>query len=225
VNTFNAGSTELATHEIPLFFYMGYNATDGIVIGPARIPFARQFGDFSTDSTNEKYCSINDISNAASTDPYEVVGYFHAINDGTTDYAWTLPATPITISRPIFTSEWVDLTPTTLASGSMTYTTTSLELATYQVIYNTVHIVYAIEGTTGGTASNTIRATLPFEGKNTAKFVAAAGYADDGGGAVGGLCFLSTGTPDNVSVKKYDASNFGLGSARKMYPDITYEIL
>src|ERR1041385_3880934 len=40
-NWFNAGAAELATKEIDYFVYLGYNATDGVVIGFARIPYAR----------------------------------------------------------------------------------------------------------------------------------------------------------------------------------------
>ena len=36
----NLGSAELATKEVDLFSYLGYNATDGVVIGCSRIPGA-----------------------------------------------------------------------------------------------------------------------------------------------------------------------------------------
>ena len=47
-NWFNAGSSELATYEIDYFVYLGYNATDGVVIGFARIPYATAYSQFST---------------------------------------------------------------------------------------------------------------------------------------------------------------------------------
>src|ERR1041385_3317337 len=41
-NWFNSGSAELATNEQDYFVYLGYNATDGVVIGFSRIPFANK---------------------------------------------------------------------------------------------------------------------------------------------------------------------------------------
>ena len=77
-NWCNAGSAELATNEIDYFVYLGYNATDGVVIGFSRYPGASQYSDFSATTTNEKYCAISTITTAASTDYYEVIGRFAA---------------------------------------------------------------------------------------------------------------------------------------------------
>lgn len=77
-NTFNSGSAELATKEIDYFVYLGYNETDGVVIGFSRIPYACSYDDFSTTATNEKYCAISTITHAAATDYYNVIGRFAA---------------------------------------------------------------------------------------------------------------------------------------------------
>jgi hypothetical protein len=77
-NWFNAGSAELATKEIDYFVYLGYNATDGVVIGFSRIPYVTDYSQFSATSNNEKYCAISTITNAASGDDYTVVGRFAA---------------------------------------------------------------------------------------------------------------------------------------------------
>lgn len=110
-NWFNSGSAELATNEVDYFTYLGYNATDGVVIGFARIPFARVYGDFSATTTNEKYCAISTITNAASTDEYEVVGRFNATLSATASFNWSVPATSVVISRPIFETRWLTYTP------------------------------------------------------------------------------------------------------------------
>jgi hypothetical protein len=54
-NWFASGSAELATREIDYFVYAGYNATDGVVLGYARIPYARLYSDFNATSTNERF--------------------------------------------------------------------------------------------------------------------------------------------------------------------------
>jgi hypothetical protein len=77
-NWFNAGASETATKEIDYFVYLGYNATDGVVVGFARIPNSSGYGEFSATSTNERYCAISTITNAAAGDYYEVIGRFAA---------------------------------------------------------------------------------------------------------------------------------------------------
>lgn len=111
-NWCNAGGAELATKETDYFVYLGYNATDGVVIGFSRIPYARTYGDFSATSTNERYAGISTITNAASTDEYEVVGRFNATLSAGAGYTWSIPATSIVISRPIYETRWLTWVPT-----------------------------------------------------------------------------------------------------------------
>src|SRR5436305_1079758 len=108
----NAGSAELATQEIDYFVYLGYNATDGVVLGISRIPYGRVYSDFSTGITDAKYAAISIITHAASTDFYENIGRFNAILSASASYNWSIPGTSIIISRPIFTSRWLNWTPT-----------------------------------------------------------------------------------------------------------------
>jgi hypothetical protein len=90
-NWFNAGSTELATFAIDYFAYLGYNSTDWVVIGFARIPWATRYSDFSTTTTNEKYCAISNITTAWSTDYYELIGRFEATLWATATFNWSVP--------------------------------------------------------------------------------------------------------------------------------------
>lgn len=109
----NAGSTELATQEIDYGTYIGYNATDGVTVGFARIFNALQYGDFSTTSTNEKYARISTITNAASTDVYELVGRFAATLSAGAGFTWTIPTfTALNlIQRPIFETRLLSWVP------------------------------------------------------------------------------------------------------------------
>lgn len=141
-NWFGSGGSMFATFEIDYFVYLGYNTTDGVVLGFARIPFARTYGDFNTTSTNEYYAAISTITNAASTDEYEVIGRFNAILSATASFNWSIPGTSIIINRPIFNTRALTYTPTfsgTLGSGGTltgTYTITNryMDIKIYTVL-------------------------------------------------------------------------------------------
>lgn len=118
-NWCNAGSSELATKEIDYFVYLGYNATDGVVIGFSRYPGANSYDDFSSTSTNEKYCGISTITNAAATDYYDVVGRFAATLSAGAGYTWSVPTFTAKnlIQRPIFDTRWLAWVPVASYSG------------------------------------------------------------------------------------------------------------
>ena len=90
-NWCNLGGAEMATNESDLFVYIGYNATDGATIGFSRVPYGRQYSTFSATSTNETFCKISNITNAAATDYYHVIGRFAATLSAGAGYTWTVP--------------------------------------------------------------------------------------------------------------------------------------
>lgn len=134
-------------------------------------------------------------------------GSYEAIYDGTN---WRMTSA-ITL--------WTSWSPTYSASGSMTYTSVSNNSVKYMQIGRTVFINVDFQGTTGGTASNGILFTLPV----TALTATGRGGAvvTDGATAVGGYYFLSSTT--QITVRKYDASNFGLGGTRQITLEAFYE--
>jgi len=103
-NWCNAGSAELATKEIDYFAYLGYNATDGVVLGFSRIPFVKVYSDFSATSTNARYCAISIITNAAAGDAYINIGRFAATLSAGAGYAWSVPTftTANLVNYPIY---------------------------------------------------------------------------------------------------------------------------
>jgi hypothetical protein len=113
-NWCNAGGAELATKEIDYFVYLGYNATDGVTIGFSRIPYAALYSDFSATTTNEKYCAISTITNAAAGDNYANIGRFAATLSAGAGYTWSVPTfTAINlIQRPIFETRKLLILPT-----------------------------------------------------------------------------------------------------------------
>ena len=123
-NWMGLGSAVLAAVEQDLFAYIGYNATDGVVIGVSRVPYANQYSDFSTTSTDADYAKISTITNAAAADPYVLVGRCAATLSAGAGYTWTVPTfTPKNlIHRPIYATRWVDynLVPTNGSTGNGT---------------------------------------------------------------------------------------------------------
>lgn len=163
-NWCNAGSAELATKEIDYFVYLGYNATDGVVIGFSRIPSATLYSDFSATTTNEKYAGISTITNAAAGDNYVNIGRFAATLSAGAGYTWTVPTFTASnlIQRPIYETRWLTYGPVYSAGGSMTYTNVTTTRSLYKIIGSLCYLNLYASGTTGGTASSSIKASIPF---------------------------------------------------------------
>jgi len=158
-NWCNAGSAELATKEIDYFVYLGYNATDGVVIGFSRFPGANQYNDFSVTTTNEKYCAISTITTAASTDYYQVIGRFAATLSAGAGYTWTVPTfTAINLKQyPIYETRW--LTWTMVYTG-FSANPTSLTMR-YKIVSNFLYLTWN-EGSSGTSNATSKTVTMPF---------------------------------------------------------------
>ncbi len=163
-NWFNAGSAELATKEIDYFVYLGYNATDGVVIGFSRIPYVTQYDQFSATTTNERYCAISTISNAAAGDVYTVIGRFAAILSAGAGYTWTVPTfTSINlIQRPIFQTRSLSWNAPITWNG--TAPTTLIErISNYTISGNTIFIMNKEAWTNAGANNSTIYFIPPIQ--------------------------------------------------------------
>lgn len=174
-NWCNAGSSELATKEIDYFVYLGYNATDGVVIGFSRIPGATQYGGFSATSTNEKYCAISTITNAASTDYYEVIGRFAATLSAGAGYTWSVPTYTAAnlIQRPIYETRWLSYAPVYTGFSSNPTATFA-----YKVKSDYFTLAFLTSGT--GTSNATgFTQTIPFTAKYTKETGAVVYVADN----------------------------------------------
>jgi len=206
-NWFASGSTELATKEIDYFVYLGYNATDGVVIGFSRIPYAQEYSEFSATTTNEKYCAISTITNAAAGDDYEVVGRFAATLSAGAGYTWSVPtfSNINLVQRPIYETRWLNCAPviTTHSFNSIT--------AIYKVNYRTVFFDYGYSVAITGTPSNYL-VTLPISGVETAQYsFVASGSTNDLEKSIVGVFY---GTAVNqMYIKKVDGTNFTAGTS------------
>lgn len=200
-NTFNAGSSELATKLINYFVYLGYNATDGIVIGISRIPSARFYSDFSTTATNEKYCKISTITNATSSDNYINIGRISATLSAGTGYNWSISGTGDVINRPIFITDELNYAPT-IAAQSGTPTTVTLTSAKYILAYDELSIALNATVVNKGTAALSITYTTPF---STSVNYPGTGYEIAVTGVACAVVF-GAAAANIISARKYDGT-------------------
>lgn len=205
-NWFNAGSAELATKEIDYFVYLGYNTTDGIVIGFSRIPYAQEYSEFSTTSTNEKYCAISTITHAASGDDYENIGRFAATLSAGAGYTWSVPTfTNINlIQYPIRTTRYLDCAPVLT-----THTLTSIT-AKYCLDYRTVRIDYRWNMTVTGTPVAIIF-SLPISGIVLTSYSnIGSGHTNDG--EIGLACCFNNTAANSIYIPKVTGAAWTAGA-------------
>lgn len=212
-NWFNSGSSELATKEIDYFAYIGYNATDGVVLGFSRIPYARLYSDFNTTTTDEKYARISTITNASSGDNYVNVGRFAATLSAGAGYTWSVPAftNANLIQRPIFETRKLTWVPSFSASGSMTISSATTTVAVYQIMEEGMFVSIDAGSTTGGTANISVIITLPFNPIYSHESFAANIRDATSGNPIGGQVSIFSGA---LYFRKIDTTNWGLGTGR-----------
>jgi len=216
-NWFNAGSSELATKEIDYFAYLGYNATDGVVIGFSRIPYATEYSQFSTTSTDEKYCAISTITNATAGDDYVVIGRFAATLSAGTGYTWSVPTfnSVNLIQRPIFETRVLSWQPVLSGNGSMTITLDHTNTASYWVSDRRFSVISHLDFTVGGTPNTTVTCTMPFKSAYYTSF--AISISDVSCVGSGEMVPNSTA----LNIVKHDISNWTAGVYRYIFPAFT----
>ena len=187
-NWFNAGSSELATREIDYFAYIGYNATDGVVLGFARIPYARLYSDFNTTTTNERYARISTITNAASGDNYINVGRFAATLSAGAGHTWTVPSftNANLIQEPIYETRWMLAT---LApegdGGSLGTFTQDTTFHKYKIRYNNCLLQTTGRVTNKGSWTGTVRMKIPISAsKDTGDVYWQSGWSPNNGNPI-----------------------------------------
>lgn len=227
-NWFNAGGAELATKEVDYFVYLIWNttpATDIVDLGFSRKPYFNVYSEASGTSTNESYLAFANASTPTSTDDMVNIGRFAATLSAGAGYTWTVPTftNANLVQRPMFETRWLSYQPAYSASGSMTFTTVTTTKAVYQIRNNNCHVWVSASGTTGGTASSQLFASVSFEAVAIASGVVGYGQATDTS-TVAARVFLSSSTPDLISCMKYDSSNYALAAGKAMNVNVIYEI-
>lgn len=213
-NWFNSGAAILATKEVDYFVYIGYNATDGVVLGFSRIPYANLYSDFSATTTNEKYAAISTITNAAAGNDYVNIGRFAATLSAGAGYTWTVPTfTGINlIQRPIYETRWLSWLPAwecnAVAITGITAPTTLYMVNMRKLSYQ----VYLSAYTIGATPGNIVDCTIPFNGENDVQVTGAMLAYDASAGTTFGGCRVQSGTPWKLFWLKYTAAAWVTGA-------------
>jgi len=195
-NFFSSGSAILAALERDYFAYIGYNATDGVVIGFSPIPYACKYSDFSTTNTDFNYCAISTITNAAADDNYVVIGRFAAILSASASFNWSVPTftSANLIQRPIYNTRSLSWTPVVTASAGTPTTVT----ATCKYFIDKDEIIYShnVDVVNKGTASGQMRTTVPI---NVVQYSTASGRENGSTGNmilgiihIGLVCIITT---------------------------------
>lgn len=168
-NWMQLGSAELATKEVDLFVYLGWNATGGnFLFGPGRIPYAKTIADMATvvNGTEEKGIQLSGTASSSSTDQICVVGRFAATLSAGAGYTWSLPTFTASnlIQRPIYETRRLSWLPTyTGFSGSVTTALASYKLKDDEISFE----IYAY-----GTSDNAVlNMTLPFIPTHSADYL------------------------------------------------------
>ena len=162
-NWFGSGSTGSATYERDYFVYLGYNATDGVVIGFCPLPHANIYSDFSTTTTYPKYCAISTITNAAAGDNYEIVGRFAATLSATAGFNWSVPTFTNSnlVQRPIRKTRHLFYLPT-LTWTAGTAPANGVKKDFYWIDEDICYLRIADYSFTPGATVTGVTASLPF---------------------------------------------------------------
>lgn len=112
-------------------------------------------------------------------------------------------------AAPVGYPTWFAWTPTLTPTGSMTYTSTSITYAKFQVIGKEVRYAVAFTGTVGGTPSIGLIFTIPVTAIGTSGLVGS-GLVVDGG--TGLAAYLGANSTTSLNFVKYNASTFTAGT-------------
>lgn len=122
--------------------------------------------------------------------------------------------------KPLDFPDWFNYTATVGGTGSMTFTSTSLEFSKFRMDSRAVTVLVRYSGTTGGSASNGLTFSIPVGVVDTAS-PSSGGFVTDGS-TVAGICLAASTTA--FEVRRYDNANFGLGAGRRFATQCIYGV-
>jgi hypothetical protein len=161
-NWFGSGATILATKEIDYFAYLGYNTTDGVVLGFSRIPYASLYSDFSATTTAETYAAISTTTNAAAGDNYVNIGRFAATLSATASFNWSVPTFTAANLKQCPTYETRLLTWAPVITSDIGTPTTVTNTCKYKLMGSDIEYFVSVTVVDKGTANGNMNLTYPF---------------------------------------------------------------
>lgn len=202
--TKNAGTNwcgagvELAINETDFFVYLGYNATDGVVIGFSRICHGTEYDSFSATTTADGFCAISTITNAAAGDDYELIGRFAATLSGGAGYTWSVPTftNKNLIQRPIYETRWLAYSPVYTGFSAIPTQGTYYKIVPFNIYFwNYV--------TGNGTSNDTVfTMTIPYISQATNTYVGVISVSDNSVGQAGPGYMIAAANSKVISLFK-----------------------
>lgn len=116
---------------------------------------------------------------------------------------------------------WKTWFPTYSAGGSMTFTSVTTTLAKYQRTGNDVEFNLIAAGTTGGTADSRLRATMPINPTAEMEGKVLHGWTAENSASISAVTYI---TGVLIELRKYDATNYGLGVFRYLVASGRYRV-
>lgn len=119
---------------------------------------------------------------------------------------------------------WFNYTPTFSAISPMTWTSVTATVAQFCIIARRVKVDLDASGTTGGSASNNLQATVPVDRIGTTAYSSAGyGLIVDGSDSAATAIWDST-SQSRVNMEKYNAANLALAGGRRFMGAFDYAI-
>jgi hypothetical protein len=117
--------------------------------------------------------------------------------------------------------DWFNYLPSYSASGSMTFTGVTTEIARFKIVGKTCFVNLSAFGTTGGSADTFLYVTLPV---NYAISFNGACRGFDGSITVQRLFYFAGDSNNRILVANYNFSNWGLAATKEIKAIFFYEI-
>jgi len=151
------GSAELATKEVDLFVYLGWNtdSSGNIMLAFSRIPYATKKDSFVQSTTDVKGYIATGGANSSDNDVFQVVGRFAATLSAGAGYTWTVPTftSANLIQRPIYETR-----PLTYATTNVGFSSMAANSTQYRISGISCRLAYYMVGASN---SATFTSTLP----------------------------------------------------------------
>ena len=116
--------------------------------------------------------------------------------------------------------DWFNWAPTYGASGSMTYTQVTTNVAKFKIIGKCCYVEFGARGTTGGTASTDITVTPPVIPVSQSFYIGGGATLYDAGILSGNWYSAS----NLIKFAKYNYSNWGIGGTKDIKANFFYRI-
>lgn len=205
---------KIQANDAQLFVYIiNNNGTPQLGLSPSPMltTVATNYRDAGGQTGSAKHTNIIMSGTRNATNSCDVIG---RVNVNQLDNNnWQSPTTSLIVNRPIYHTDQMTWTPSLSApGGTLTFSSTTFLAAKYSIDKNTLRADLYFTTTAGGTSGTDFYATAPIQSALAATGPMVTGsilFADSSATpAIFGGSFLSSGTPDKFTFRKYNQANW-----------------